>query len=252
MKKILNFTGLFFMLFSCLSFFSCKEKKAASYEGYDVIVDENQLELIRIPGVLDLDGNLSKDYYLQYPLSLYKAEEDVLLQLASFYNDYDGIDLSQANKIKNMFADLREGSINNFVTEENELEKVEDWYRDLRAKMYDSAENETMWNYFVNFQNLIYDSTKNITQLLLDVDEFKNGESWFDSLDELFEFNKEESNKTIRKVIKLFPNVHFISELSQKGTTPEVNNFPEEESQPTEEEYSAESFEESFEDYSDY
>lgn len=241
MKRNLKFAAIILAAAASTAFFSCKSK-TESYKGHEIIVDEDGTELIRLPRVIDQLGNLDSAATEYYPLSLYKAEEAQLLELASLYNQYDGIDQSKANKIKNTFADLRDGSFNNLITDEAELEKVDDWYKNLKAKMYDTADFEISWNSFGYFQSILYDGVKNITQLLVDVNEFNQGDSWFDSLEELFEFNKVESTETIRKIIKLFPQVTFISDLSQRNTTPETNNFDEVLPEKTEEEVSAESF----------
>lgn len=214
----MNLKLFFITLIACsaVTFFSCKEK-AETYQNRKVFLNDNDLEMIELPRVIDAEGTIDTTQVMNYPLPIYQAEENLLKELAGVYNKFKGIDDTQARKIKNLFADLREGEYTYLLSDEKDLEKCEAYYKELKGKQWESDEREIAFATYGNLQESLYQGVKGIVALLDDVDEFNEGgdQSWFESIEELFEFNSEEAAVTLAKITNIFPEITFISSLSE-------------------------------------
>lgn len=211
-KNIVSKTIIAAVLACAVVFTSCGSKDV--YEGKKVVVDyDSSAKLIIVPMVNE-SGEITEQA-AKFPLELYKAEEAKLKELAGIYNSYSGIKKSYGTKLKNCFSDVAENnSFQLFVEDENELENIKSWYRDSKKKYYDALEYSHDIDNLVNFHNALYADVKVIVSLLEDVNEYNEDPSWYDSLEALFDFNKEESAAPISRILSLFPEVKFITDFA--------------------------------------
>ena len=208
-------------LFSLLLLSSCKKKEYAGFA-----IDDG---MIQFPVDDSSAASGMENFY--FPLELYKLCEASMQTIANVYNDFSGVSVSELKRIDS----IREGIGSIYYVawlsdgKEEDIKEIEDGVRRLGAdktvvkdlmKLAYKAIDEGHYDFLYGisrFANKLEENLYSITSAIKLCTNYKNGDSWFNSMKDVFEYSRGQVNQSVAYIEKYFPTVQFVHDYSETG-----------------------------------